>query len=330
MPVPDRTSTELERILVHELRKAGWRVQRTERVGDIQVDFVIDRDGTKYVVELKLASEGRRDRLIPLLSQAILQAQAFARHFPEPSAPLAVVAARRVPASVAEQLRHFAEHHAPDVAIGVIDAEGYRLFVGPGLEGLDAKPSRSAARYIANQPLPDLFSDVNEWMLKVLVGRHLPETLISVPRNPIRNASQLAQVANVFVMSASRLVNQLANQGFLSERSEHLQIVRADELLERWLSASRQMPRDVPARWIIKKEEKQFLQSVAKYAAESTAELPPKSRLRRGPILKTQPRCCVGLFAAADALGLGFVRGVPVHLYLERLDIEVLQRLGYP
>ena len=39
-------------------------------------------------------------------------------------------------------------------------------------------------------------------------------------------------------------------------------------------------------------------------------------------------RCCIGLFAAADALGLGFVRGVPLHLYLEHLDLDVLQRMG--
>src|SRR4051794_7917012 len=111
MPVADRASTEFENILAHALREVGWRVQRAERVGDIEADLIIDRDGMKYVVELKVASEGRRDRLIPLLSQAILQAQAFARHFPEPTAPLAVVAARRVPASLAEQLRHFAEQH---------------------------------------------------------------------------------------------------------------------------------------------------------------------------------------------------------------------------
>ena len=158
-----------------------------------------------------------------------------------------------------------------------MDAEGYRLFVGPDLEGLDAKPSRGELGYIAPQHLPDLFSDLNQWMFKVLVGRHLPETLISVPKNPIRNASQLAVVANVSVMSASRFVNQLANEGFFNERGEHLQIVRADELFKRWLSASRKMSRDVSARWIIKKEGKQFFESVAKYP------LNPRRNSHRSP-----------------------------------------------
>src|SRR5205823_694030 len=117
------------------------------------------------------------------------------------------------------------------------------------------------------QHMPDLFSDLNQWMLKILVGRDLPEALISVPREPIRNASQLAVAAGVSVMSASRLVNQLSNEGFLDEHNENLRIVRVDELLERWVSASRKMSREAPARWIIKKDERQFLAGVARYAA---------------------------------------------------------------
>jgi hypothetical protein len=40
-------------------------------------------------------------------------------------------------------------------------------------------------------------------------------------------------------MSASRFVNQLANEGFLAKEGDYLQIVRAVELLERWISANR-------------------------------------------------------------------------------------------
>jgi hypothetical protein len=123
-------------------------------------------------------------------------------------------------------------------------------------------------------------------------------------------------------------VSQLANEGFLDENNEKLQIVRADELLERWVSASRKMSRDVPARWIIKRDEKQFFAAVAHYAAESELEYSKRSKVRSGRILKRQWRCCLGLFAAADALGLGFVRGMPPHLYLENFDLDVLQELG--
>ncbi len=44
--------------------------------------------------------------------------------------------------------------------------------------------------------------------------------------------------------------------------------------------------------------------------------------------MTSPPRICVGLFAAAELLGMGFGRGVPPHLYLERLDPEALKQLG--
>ena len=99
------------------------------------------RNGTKYLVQLKVSSEGRSDRLIPLLSQAILQARANAQQRGG-GTPVAVVAARHIPASVAGQIQEFAKRYAPEVGVGVIDAEGLRSFIGFGLEALDAKPSR--------------------------------------------------------------------------------------------------------------------------------------------------------------------------------------------
>ncbi len=333
MPVADpgvHAGAEFEDIVAEAFRKAGWRIRRHPSAGDMRADLVVDDGVMKYVVQVKSASEGRRDRLIPLLSQAILQAQTFARQFTERAAPLAVVAARRIPASVADHIKQFAERYAPDVAVGVVDAEGFRSFAGPGLNGLEAKHSSQAGRRRPSPPhLPDLFSDLNQWMLKVLFGQDLPEALISVPREPIRNTSQLASAAGVSAMSASRFVNQLEKEGFLDENNENLQIVRANELLDRWVAAaSRKMPREVLARWIIKRDEKQFFAAVAQYATESKAGTSRKSRVRSGRILKRQPRCCLGLFAAADALGFGFIRGVPPHLYLEHIDLEVLQKLG--
>jgi len=331
MPVADRVIRprgDFESILIDVLRKAGWRLRRHSSATDMGADLVFDAKGQKYVVELKVSSEGRRDRLIPLLSQAILQAQDCTQRSAEPTLPLAVVAAKHIPASVAEQIQQFARRYAPEVGVGVIDAEGFRSFAGAGLEGLDAKSPRRVARHIASaKRQPDLFSDLNQWMLKILLGQRLPESLLSIPRGQIRNAFQLAEVACVSVMSASRLVNQLINEGFVDEHEDHLCVARVDELLERWLAANRQRPRDIPAHWIIKGDDKQFLASVAQYASESKADSEVKARVRR-EVVKMPSRCCIGLFAAADALGLGFVRGVPPHLYLEHLDLDVLQRMG--
>jgi Holliday junction resolvase len=311
----DGAEAEFERIVAEVFRKAGWRIRRHPAAGDMRASFLANDGERKYAVVVKSGSEGRRDRLIPLLSQAILEAQAFVRRLPERAAPLAVVAAPRAPAAVAAEIRKFAERHVPRIAVGVVDAEGYRWFAGPGLRCLEARAPRRADRKVA-QPgnAPDPFSDLNQWMLKILLGQDLPEALLAAPRGLVRNASHLAAVARVSVMSASRLVKQLARDGYLDEDEDHLRIVRADELLERWVSANRAMPPDVPARSILKRDQKQLFASVARYAA--------------GIESARQPRCCVGLFAAADALGLGFVRGVAPHLYVERLDLDVLRELG--
>src|SRR5450756_2269170 len=58
-------------------------------------------------------------------------------------------------------------------------------------------------------------------------------------------------------------------------------------------------------------------------AAESAA---PSARSRRAQA--APQRLCLGLFAAADALGFGFVHGVAPLVYLERFEPVVLERLG--
>ncbi len=294
------------------------RVERPVSTVAHGTDLVFEKDGRRYLVQLKVSSEGRSDRLIPLLSQAILQAHAYAQQRGG-ATPIAVVAARHIPASVASQIQEFAKRYAPEVGVGVIDAEGLRSFIGFGLEALDAKPSRRQDSEVARAPRrPDLFSDLNQWMLKVLIGQRLPETLISVPRDPVRNASQLATVAGVSVMSASRFVNQLSERNFLHRHDDLLQISRVDELLDLWISANREAADDIPARWIFKKGSDQLKSALRDYAA------PHSSR----SVIKSAPRCCLALFAAADALGYGFVHGVPAHIYLESLTLDALGRLG--
>jgi hypothetical protein len=311
----ERAGNQFEGILADSFRKAGWRVRGPLSSGDSGIDLVLDAKKKKYVVQLKASSEGRRDRLIPLLSQAILEARTVAQHFPEPAVPIAVVAAKRIPASVAEQIKQFASRYAPEVGIGIIDAEGFRSFAGHGLERLDAKPPRRTRREIVSpQRLPDLFSDLNQWMLKILLGQLIPESLISIPRGPIRNASHLAVTAGVSVMSASRFVHQLANQGFLDDDDDQLRVVRVDELLELWVSANRPAVKDIPARWIIKGGEHQLRSAVRKFSAPNDSA--------------SASRCCLGLFAAADALGSGFVQGVPPHIYLDSVTLDSLNRLG--
>ena len=177
-----RAGVEFKSILTEPFRKAGWRVSRSSSVTGSAVELILEGREQRYVVQLKVSSEGRPDRLIPLLSQAILEVQDAAQRIPSHVIPLAVVAAKRIPPSVSERLKQFAARHAPNVAVGVMDAEGFRSFVGPGLDGLDAMPTRrTTGSVVSTQRLPDLFSDLNQWMLKILLGQHIPEALIRYP-----------------------------------------------------------------------------------------------------------------------------------------------------
>ena len=71
----------------------------------------------------------------------------------------------------------------------------------------------------------NLFSDLNQWMLKVLLAPEIPEHLLSAPRGEYRNASELAAAARVSKMSAHRFVQQLQERGYLEASSRRLVLV---------------------------------------------------------------------------------------------------------
>jgi hypothetical protein len=312
-----RSGADFERLLAESFRGIHGRVRRPLRGADPRPNLIVEVGRRTYAVELKCSSEGRRDRLIPLLAQAVLQARAIAHQFPGGAVPVAVVAAERISPSVAEEVKRFGAQFAPGTGVGIIDRQGLRAFAGHGLEALDRPGPRPRRRKkSAPERLPQLFSDLNSWMLKILLGQSIPEALISIPRAHFRNAVQLASAAGVSAMSASRFVRQLENESFLDERAECLELVRVKDLLARCVAANQRAFRDIPARWIVKRNEGQLMAALKSYSSET------------GGAAKTRVRCAAGLFAAADALGFGFVHGVPPYIYMERLDPGAIRRLG--
>jgi len=317
----------LEQRVADLLRRAGWKVKRRPSAGGLRADLLAQRGEHSYVVEVKSAPEGRRDRLLPLLAQAILQARAFAERSPEPVAPLAIVGAKSVSEALVRDLDQFVHEYAPDAAVGLVDMEGFQWFRGPGLELSMNARGRAAWRLRVRAPeaaVSHLFSDLNQWMLKVLLAPEIASDLLNAPRGEYRNASQLAAASNVSVMSAFRFVRQLRLEGFLDESGSIVSLVRLEELLRRWQAESQRPARDVPMRWILRGDPARQLQDALRAQAPESAASAPRSRRAAAP----PPRLCLGLFAAADALGLGFVHGVAPVVYLERLDPGVLERLG--
>ncbi len=290
-----RAERDLERIF----RDAGWQVGTEPRSGDkARCDLAVRRNNLLYVVELKVAAEGRGDRLVPIWAQACLQAQRWAGA----GKPLAVVGAPRVAPSTAAQVLEFAAEYAPDVAAGVIDFDGLRKFSGAGLEDLNAEPPvRSDLAYVGNPAPADLFSDLNQWLLKVLLAPEIPGKYLSAPRDQYRNASQLAKVAKVSVPSAYRFVQQLEKDGFLDESAGYLRLVQREVLFARWQAAATRRAKEVPIRLLVGGNPNDVAASLARGGS-----------------------ACLALFAAADAMGHGFVRGVPPYVYVRKLGGEIL------
>jgi len=320
---------EFESLLGDLFRRAGWNIHQQQGV-DRPADIVVSTRGQKYVVEIKRSAEGRRDRLIPLLSQAVLEAQAAARCFPTSAIPVAVVASPYIPDSVAAHVIQFGVTHAPNVGIGVMDGEGFRVFHGFGLETLNSERSTrpNVGLIVQTESSSYLFSDLNQWMLKILMGQSIPESLLCVPRGRSVSTRHLARVARVSVMSASRLVRQLSVGGFLDERKGLSRLVRIRELLRQWQRATPRNMREVPACWVIPRGKGQLLQAVRSYCASLDAKPSEIQDPQFGLLAAPATRIAIGLFAAADLLGLGFVRGVTPSIYLEHLNLAVLGQLG--
>jgi len=282
-----------EALLRAAFEQDGWSLVRPAEDPE---DLVVIHKGGTYVVQLKVAPEGRPDRLIPLLAQAVLEAQSAAAS--QGGRPLAVVAAPRIAPRAARQILSFGQAHAPGVALGVLDFEGLRLFEGPGLEALGAPLPHSPALVSRHPAAPGhLFTDLNQWMLKVLLAPELSSQHLSAPRGSYRNASELSLAADVSLMTAYRLVELLRSEGFLHESEPCLTLVRREALFSRWLAVSQRSSREEPCRFVLRGDSPRQLEG----------------------FLNGEEHACLGLFAAARALHLGLVEGVPPTVYVERL-----------
>jgi hypothetical protein len=318
---------QLGLVVANLFREEGWKVLKEPREHGAVPDLIASRPGKKLVVEIKRASEGRKDRVIPLLSQAVLEASYYSRSLSDHPLPVAIVGAKHMPESVAEEAKRFLQERVPEVAVGLMDMEGFRSFAGHGLESLNS--ARRSQKHIHSPKLragaPQLFSDLNQWMLKVLLAPRIPESYLSAPRGQYQGASQLAAAAGVSVMSAFRFIEEFSKQGFLeSGRPGPLLLVRLRELMNWWQAASQRRVLEVPMRWVLHKGEKALPSALRSYQSKQTKPSQDSKEYLPSP----RSRVCLALFEAAEALGIGFVRGLKPYIYIERLNVDVLQALG--
>jgi len=163
-------------------------------------------------------------------------------------------------------------------------------------------------------PAGNLFSDLNQWMLKVLLSEDIPESLLSAPRAHYENASQLAHAAGVSVMSAFRFVRQLSQDGFL-ERAADCDWYRSRICSNGGWPAKKRV-REIPVRWILRGQKTTCILLFVRMS-EMRSRPSRSKRAQAEPFRKEPPRICAAAFEAAEMLGFKFVHGVPPHVYLE-------------
>lgn len=294
---------EAEHLVKDWLAKNGWGFDPVPS-GPDRADLMAKIGGDRFMVEIKCLSEGRPDRVIPLLSQAILQAQFYAAQ-EDLAKPMAIVYVERASSSLYKTVLDFAKRYSPDAAVGVLSSENLGILASGGSNALFIddrdllqKPSRTKHQKTTGAQSHNLFSDLNQWMLKILLAPEIPDDLLNAPRSRYRSGAELAAAAKVSEMSTSRFLQQLRHDGFLDESSGYLTLVRREALFTDWRSAARRRAPEVPMRFLFRSP-----------VQDQIAKL----------VSAQQAAACIGLFAAADALSLGHVSGVPPYVYVPKL-----------
>jgi hypothetical protein len=301
--------SEIGRMLERAFVAAKWSVEVPEEGADL----IARRGDLRYAIEVKAAAQPKRSQLEAMLAAAVLESRAYARD--ADARPLAIVRAPHVSDKMAAVLRDYMARFAKGIAWGCLDDRGRFELHGPGLEIIE--PPKTAVHQLrvpakaAPHARADLFSDLGQWLLKVLLAPRFAEKLLHVPRVDVRNAKHLAEVAGVSIPHAARQVRLLRERGFLPAGRE-LQLIRVTELFDLWKTASARPTMEVPAQWVLP-------------VADSSAEL-RRVLAKRADV--AEPRAALGLFEALSALKLKIVHGAPRHLYVERLSRVPLEELG--
>jgi hypothetical protein len=223
-----------------------------DRPGRHQPDLIVSSAGSVVLIELKLARGPRISEVEGLFAKAVLslRRQAASRK----QVLVAIVAISRFGKKLEQAVREYMEEFAPDIGWGLVDALDQSVLEIPEL-GVEVRHRGSLRQWDE----PDsarrdrqLFTDLNRWMLKVLLLRNAPKELWGGPRHAPAHPTELAEIAQVSVSKAHRFASAFHAEGFLRKTKSGLRLVRVDSLLEVWLQDERyRSPRTVHVRPLV-------------------------------------------------------------------------------
>ncbi|WP_043005171.1 hypothetical protein [Comamonas testosteroni] len=243
------------------------------------------------------SSQSRADRVLPQLALALLQARQR-KGTDKNAIPLPLVVVGSATLTLFTQVKMFAaEFLEKNEALGVLSMDGASCFIGEGVRDHSVRPTKRGFGFVARTPI-NLFTDTHQWLLKVLLAEHFPEKLLTANRGPFTSGRQLADAANVSPVTANRFLQVMKEMGFLDTTDDLLKVIRHKELFLRWRAAANESRNEVAVRFLWRSELKSQLQCLLEDSSV-------------GGVL--------GLFEAAELMGLGHVSGMKPHVYVPKL-----------
>lgn len=338
----DRSRTkQLHQYFVDEvtanLQKSGYTVEPAALGGDL---FAVKPADKGLLIGINVVRDARKTEIEEKLSAATVRLLQMAARQPglggRQVAAVALVGAPSVTETLWQSIQAFGEEWLSplgrqigvQLAYGLIDTAGtsriavsggelpvFHLSPAPGLD-----PIKPAKRKVV-----EVFSDLGQWQLKVLLGQRLPHSLINIPartldasRPPLKTAADLAKAAAVSRANSYKLVTALKEEHFLRDVAG-LQLVRVFDLLRRWAPYGSKYTGSVDAVPIMAHEltDGDLDRLVRRYVEQ-----------QRGLGLPAlQNTVALAGAAAADRLGVGHRQGVTPALYSRFINDDVLRQL---
>lgn len=276
--------------------------------------FALRTQGDSFHVVLNLTSAARGPELEQALADAALRARNAAGKKTPPMRPLAVVAAPKLSTRMLARLDEYADRYLARFAWAAFDLTG--LWHAKGM-GKTIRPSRSARLSIRpTSPLvsfnrakrTDPFSDLGQWLAKVVLAQDIPTSLLEAPRVLLRNRSVLAQAAKVSLPTVSRWASALEEDGFLADSGSELRIVRRLEFLKRWAGAVHS--RTYFDHWV----------------RPVIGSSQPTKLMHR--VFEVHPQAVLLGASACDHLGVGVVHGAPLQMAVPAVDARGMEAMG--
>jgi hypothetical protein len=212
-------------------------------------DLELTTNGHVLIVDVRTSRSTRILDLEGRLALASLQATRSAAQ--KNALPVVMIALPKLGPKALHFAANFINHHTPDVGWCLFDLSGAYSLNIPALAVVKSRRTQLRSEPRSFPTRGSLFSDLNRWMLKLLLLREVPDQLWGGPKQSIMHARELRVVAGVSPETAYSFVRTFESAGYIQETNDGIIVTRRAELVRTWLTHELSFRSEsIPVRWI--------------------------------------------------------------------------------